>query len=182
MLFFASGAEQPGVLRSTGVTPLPRYYGPLRLLTRPMGGFGFRLPPPQLRADTPPHRIRSPELRSPSVPTCRPDDPVAAPGPHMPVAWSRGGSLRDVHKRSAREETVSRLIWVHWCYGLPVRTAAFATACPNVLERPGRPGTPRRVLQAEQAIAWEAPFILQESEHLGSAYVHVRIISCRLLA
>jgi len=81
-----------------------------------------------------------------------------------------------MHKRSARGEYISRLIWVHGCYGLPVRTAAFATACPNVLERPGRPDTPRQVLQAEQAIAWEAPFILQESERLGSAYAHLDFV------
>jgi hypothetical protein len=30
-----------GALCSTGVTPLPRYYGPLRLPTRPAGGYGF---------------------------------------------------------------------------------------------------------------------------------------------
>jgi hypothetical protein len=30
-----------GALRSTGVTPLHRYYGPLRLPTWPTGGYGF---------------------------------------------------------------------------------------------------------------------------------------------
>jgi hypothetical protein len=30
-----------GALRSTGITPLPRYYGPLRLPTWPTGGYGF---------------------------------------------------------------------------------------------------------------------------------------------
>ena len=38
-----SDAEQPGSLRSTGVTPLHRYYEPLRLLPRPMTVFGFSL-------------------------------------------------------------------------------------------------------------------------------------------
>jgi len=30
-----------GALRSTGITPLPHYYGPLRLPTRPTGSYGF---------------------------------------------------------------------------------------------------------------------------------------------
>ena len=35
------GQDPVGALRSTGVTRLPRYYDPLRLLPRPEGGYGF---------------------------------------------------------------------------------------------------------------------------------------------
>src|SRR5215211_6644369 len=38
------GINPVGGLRSTGVTPLPRYYAPLRLPTGPRGGYVF--PPP----------------------------------------------------------------------------------------------------------------------------------------
>src|SRR5450759_2656333 len=45
VLLTSVGNTNPvGALRSTGVTPLLRSYGPLRLPARPVGGYGFPLP------------------------------------------------------------------------------------------------------------------------------------------
>jgi hypothetical protein len=176
---FVSGTEQPGPLRSAGITPLPRYYEPLRLLTRPGPDFGSSpytgRSRPRARAR---RRARSPELRSSAVPTCHPDDPAGADrSPRLFTAPARG-SLRPMHKGSAFSGLfISRLI----LGSLALRPAGshdpIRAACPDVLERAGRPASPRRVLHAEQAIAWEAPFIPQVVEHLFSACAHLDILS-----
>ncbi len=78
-----------------------------------------------------------------------------------PVAWPGSFSLRPMHKGSARGFSVSRLIWVHWCYGPPLRrrhAPLGPTTEPGELERPGHPRSPRRVLHAEQAISVEGSF------------------------
>ena len=61
-----------GVLRSTGVTRLPRYYDPLRLPAGPIGGYEF---PPAVEPRSGPERVRpagSPrfltDLSTPAVP------------------------------------------------------------------------------------------------------------------
>ena len=118
-----SSEEQSGSLRSadlprqgqTAFTPLlrlarerRRYYEPLRLPPRPADVFGVWPSDSTESACAPvagshlPHPGRSRELRSPSLATCRPDDPAAAPGPRAPVAWPRDCRLRPVHKGSTR--------------------------------------------------------------------------------
>jgi hypothetical protein len=75
-------------------------------------------------------------------------------------------------------ETVTRLIWVYWCYGLPVRDHRVSlrpTAFPTNLNVPVTRTRPVGRYALNRQLKRKAPFILQDNERLGSAYVHVPI-------
>ena len=171
-----SDAEQPGFLRSTGITPLHRYYEPLRLLPRPTTVFGFGL----MRSGCgplPPHRDRSPELRSHSLTTCRPDYPAAAPGLHAPVASSEGGCLRPMHKGSACgaiviEAHMGSLV-LRPAVSPPPHPSRSRRLNPANLNAPVARSRPAGRYTLNRQLAWKAPFILQDRERLGSAYAHL---------
>ena len=55
----AQTCSSAGVLGSTGVTPLPRYYDPIRLLAKPRIGYEFPFPVAGHRAHDYQHFVRS---------------------------------------------------------------------------------------------------------------------------
>lgn len=71
-----------GTLGSTGVTPLPRYYGPVRSPPRRRHGYGF----PCRRAGYDPQRGGSPRFLDRSIAARRPHSPRGAGSPHLSVA------------------------------------------------------------------------------------------------
>jgi hypothetical protein len=157
-----SSPEQPRPLRSTGITPLQRYYGPLRLLTRHAPVFGFALC--GALADRPRCHVRSPQLRLPSVSTCRPVDPAQAHG--LPAVCCMAHSVECQPSPDAQRFGLGGVMF-RGSYGFTGVTARrFAAAAPlagpatepGVLERGGRPPPPRRALHAEQTIGVEGSF------------------------
>jgi hypothetical protein len=105
-----------GSLRSTGVTPLPRYYGPLRLPIRPMSGYVF----PPLVEHPPPTGGRPPD-RASQVPwlVCR--CPPSSITPESPAAaharcFATGDRLRPSW-RLATPNGLTRPNQVHLRYG-----------------------------------------------------------------
>ena len=129
-----SSVEQPEALRSAGVTPFHRYYRPLRLLPRP-GPFSvvsLAKRPEVMRfgCGPPPLRGRSPELRSRSVPTCRPDDPAAAPCRLRLLHGMRCQPSSDAQGLGLRIHIYRGSYGFTWLLRRGVTARRFATATP----------------------------------------------------
>jgi hypothetical protein len=105
-------------LRSTGVTPLPRYYGPLRLPTRPPDGYVF---PPCVEAialAAPGLPGSSADLSTRAVPY-HPDEPGGINGSLLPHRLRASPTLEGWPAR----KSVTRPNRVRLRYGSRVRSA-----------------------------------------------------------
>jgi hypothetical protein len=111
-----------GALRSTGITPLPHYYGPLRLPTRPTGSYGF---PSVVDPDTgSPSRVSQVPVLIFRRPLSRvtPEDPSAANA----RCCAAGIRLHPIRKAGHP----------HWCN----EAEGFACATADVFDFPGSDG------------------------------------------
>ena len=139
-----------GALRSTGVTPLPRYYGPLRLPTRPDGGYGFPSPvDPRSHPDS-----RSPGRVSqvPRLIFRRPPSRITPGRPDRCICSLLRG-------RCQASPVSGRLATPHWCN----EAEGFACATADVFAFPGSDGTGypgrRRVgFMVNEQLPWSVPF------------------------
>ena len=166
------GPKQPGSLRSTDVIPLPRYYGPLRLLPRPGIGFGFALcdavagSPPATEAGLPSCAC---VLSRRAVPTT----PPQPPGIEARCMAGVVSAFVQRPKTRPADWRFSRLAWVHGCYGPPFRsrrTLAGRRFDPMNLNAPVARSRPMGRYTLNRQLAWKAPFILQNHKRLRSAY------------
>ena len=109
----------------------------------------------------------------PSGPSRR---PRRSPMPFAPVARHAVSTFVRCAKTRPADSTISRLLWVHWCYGPPVRHRHALRGWrpnPTYLNAPVARTRPVGRYTLNRQLAWKAPFILQDREHLCSAYAHL---------
>ncbi len=146
-----------GLLGSTGITPLPGYYEPIRLPARPAGGYVF---PPPVEAATSPHRVsqvpRPICLRALSPTT--PEGPMAACARCSAI----GGGLPPLWQVGRTSIGVTRPNRVRLRYGSRIRSAGLRYA--------GHPNAPPTSLPAERAICRATTFQVTRSARLSLAH------------
>ena len=143
-----------GLLGSTGVTPLPRYYEPIRLPVRPAAGYVF---PPTVegRALTGPGLPGSlTDLSARAVPS-HPGRPDGGNRSLLGRRWQASPSLAGWPPPIS----VTRPIWVHLHYGSRVRSAG--------LRRDGLLRTPPASLPVQRAIDRVTSFQVTRSARLA---------------
>ena len=128
-----------GLLGSTGITPLPGYYEPIRLPARPASGYVF---PPPVEAATSPHRVSQvPRPICPRAPSpTTPEVPLAA----YARCLTSGGGLGHLWQVGRTSRSVTRPNRVRLRYGSRIRSAGLRHA--------GYPNAPPASLPAERAI------------------------------
>jgi hypothetical protein len=146
-----------GLLGSTGITPLPRYYEPIRLPARPAGGYVF---PPAVEAWG---------LTQPGLPGSSADLSARAVPNHPGRPGDRFGSLTDRRWQASPSLagwppplSVTRPKRVHLRYGSRVRSAG--------LRRRGSLRSPPASLPVERAINRATSFQVARSTRLSLAH------------
>jgi len=135
-------------LRSTGITPLPHYYGPLRLPTGQRAGLLIPLPPPGYD----PEPAGSPRFLDPSVAARHPLPPRQA-APVHPLVASRSVLASASLAAWPPAICVSRPLSVQplTAYGSQLRCRRLAPPRPGPF--PNRPRSPYFVASARQTAA-----------------------------
>ena len=152
--------DSAGALRSTGITPLPRYYFPLRLPAGPGGGYSF--PSPVDPAFPPPHPDGSPRFLGRSLDARRPLPPRGVRPLHMLAAWRPMSGFT----RSGRMATPRLRFHEAGPGSLPLRLASS----PSQASTAGLPRTPLSRLHGERAISMISTFQLTRSTRLILAH------------
>ena len=152
--------DPAGALRSTGITPLPRYYFPLRLPARPSGGYAFPSPvDPTSRSF---HPDRSPRFLGRSLDARRPLPPRGVRPLPVLVAWRPMSGFASSGRLATPGLRVSR------------GRTGFACATADVVAfsgfDPGLPRTPLSRLHGERAIPMVSTFQLTRSTRLILAH------------
>ena len=159
------GIDPAGVLRSTGVTPLPRYYGPLRLPSLPDGGYWF--PQPVVLSPCPGDVMQDRVSQVPrrSVDARCPLSPRAAHPLHVLVA-----------SRMVTGFIISgSLTAANWCNEAESGSLALRlTSSPPRAPTARLPAPPPSRLHGERAIAMVSTFQLTRSTRLCLAHRNTR--------
>jgi len=153
-----------GSLCSTGVTPLPRYYGPLRLPPTQLTGLWIPLPPPGYKPqiDGPLRFLSFPSLRAARY---HPDGPLRC------TRWLLHGTCRLHHLRKIRRPSLAfrgRTRFNLSDYGSQLRCPAVSRIRLGFLPRPASLPVLRclhttgRSYMSNQQFTWQPPFRSRE--------------------
>jgi hypothetical protein len=161
VLLTSHGNRDPaGALRSTGITPLPRYYFPLRLPARPSGGYSFPSPvDPTSRSF---HPDGSPRFLGRSVDARRPLPPRGVRPLPVLVAW------RPMSGFTSSGRLATPRLGFHEA-GPGSLTLRLASS-PSQASTAGLPRTPLSRLHGERAISMVSTFQLTRSTRLILAH------------
>ena len=126
-------------LPSAGVTQLPRYFTPLRLLARPTQISVALIPS---RCGHHPRRTRSPALPDAASPACRPDDPgepICSCISYL-YRWRRPSPY--VQRVGTLYLSIHEALWVSCWYGLWICDPPFIKSFLDPLSPESRPSKP----------------------------------------
>jgi hypothetical protein len=166
------GIDPAGVLRSTRVTPLRRYYGPLRLPATPGDGYWFppSVGPSPCPGDVPRGRVS--QVPRGSVDARCPLSPRAAHPLHVLVA-----------SRMVSDFIISgSLTAADWCNEAGMGSLALRlTSSPPRAPTARLPAPPPSRLHGERAIAMVSTFQLTRSTRLCLAHRNTRKFKSKIL-